>query len=53
MVTYVKQCCVIVVMCGVVHIAILVQFKVGKLELISKSRHPLFQLVIFYVGLTS
>ena len=29
------------------HIAILVQFKVVKLELISKSRHPLFQLVTF------
>ena len=27
------------------HIAILVQFKVVKLELISKSRHPIFQLV--------
>ena len=29
------------------HIAILVQFKVAKLELISKSRHPLFHLVTF------
>ena len=29
------------------HITILVQFKVVMLELISKSRHPLFQLVIF------
>ena len=29
------------------HIAILVQFKVATLELISKSRHPLFYLVTF------
>ena len=31
----------------VLYIAILVQLKVVKLELISKSRHPLFQLVTF------